>query len=136
MALPALIPLLAPLLGDIVKKVIPDKNLAEKIERETTLALIEQSDSLTQIQGQIVLAEAKSDSWITSSWRPLLMMVSVMIIAINFLFIPVVAMAFPAVVTNTVDFPNQLWTLLQIGVGGYIVGRSGEKIVKNWEQSK
>jgi len=136
MALPALIPLLAPLLGDIVKKVVPDKNLAEKIERETTLALIQKSDSLTQIQGEIVLAEAKSDSWITSSWRPLLMMVSVLIIAINFLVIPVVAMAYPPVTSNMVDFPNQLWTLLQIGVGGYIVGRSGEKIIKNWDHSK
>lgn len=136
MALPALIPLLAPLLGDIVKKVVPDKNLAEKIELETTLALIEKSDSLTQIQGEIVLAEAKSDSWITSSWRPLLMMVSVLIIAINFLVIPVVAMAYPPVTANMVDFPNELWTLLQIGVGGYIVGRSGEKIIKNWDHTK
>lgn len=136
MALPALIPLLAPLLGDVIKKVVPDKNLADKIERETTLALIDQSDSLTKIQGEIVLAEAKSDSWITSSWRPCLMMVSVMIIAINFLFIPVIAMVFPFLVTDTVDFPDQLWTLLQIGVGGYIVGRSGEKIVKNWDHSK
>ena len=136
MALPALIPLLAPLLGDVIKKVVPDKNLADKIERETTLALIDQSDSLTKIQGEIVLAEAKSDSWITSSWRPCLMMVSVMIIAINFLFIPVIAMVFPFLVTDTVAFPDQLWTLLQIGVGGYIVGRSGEKIVKNWDHNK
>ena len=25
---------------------------------------------------------------------------------------------------------NEAWTLLQIGIGGYVVGRSGEKIVK------
>ena len=28
----------------------------------------------------------------------------------------------------TIDLPEQLWTLLTVGVSGYIVGRSGEKI--------
>ena len=29
--------------------------------------------------------------------------------------------------------PEQMWTLLTIGLGGYIAGRSGEKMIKNWK---
>jgi len=27
-----------------------------------------------------------------------------------------------------------MWNLLTIGVGGYIAGRSGEKIAENWKK--
>ena len=30
----------------------------------------------------------------------------------------------------TIPLPDELWNLLMIGVGGYIVGRSGEKIAE------
>jgi hypothetical protein len=33
-----------------------------------------------------------------------------------------------------IDLPRELWNLLQIGVGGYIVGRSGEKMVDKWKE--
>jgi hypothetical protein len=29
---------------------------------------------------------------------------------------------------------DEAWTLLQVGIGGYLVGRSGEKIVKTMKQ--
>jgi len=28
------------------------------------------------------------------------------------------------------DLPGDVWTLLQIGLGGYVVGRSGESIAR------
>jgi hypothetical protein len=31
------------------------------------------------------------------------------------------------------ELPQDLYDLMKIGVGGYIVGRSGEKIVKEWK---
>ena len=32
------------------------------------------------------------------------------------------------------DIPTKVWTLLQIGLGGYILGRSGEKIADKWNK--
>jgi hypothetical protein len=29
-----------------------------------------------------------------------------------------------------IPLPDELWTLLTVGVGGYVVGRSGEKVAK------
>lgn len=65
----------------------------------------------------IVQAEAQSEHWITATWRPITML--------TFLAL--------AVGDSMGWLPNPLrdeaWTLLQIGLGGYVVARSGEKIV-------
>jgi len=32
------------------------------------------------------------------------------------------------------DMPEQAWGLLSVGLGGYVVGRSGEKIMKEYKK--
>jgi len=34
----------------------------------------------------------------------------------------------------TLTIPEDLWLLLQIGLGGYVIGRSGESIAKNFKK--
>ena len=82
----------------------------------------------------IILAEAKSESWIARSWRPLLMMIAIIIIANNYLIVPY-ANAFFGVGIQ-LDLPDALWTLLTIGVGGYTLGRSSEKIADKLKKPK
>lgn len=126
----ALITALAPILGDILKRVLPDSDKASDIEKEVKLALLEHTDGLESIRGRIILEEARSNNWMTSAWRPLLMMVVVLIIACNYLLFPIIRIFYPEMIT--LDLPEELWNLLTIGVGGYIVGRSGEKMVDKW----
>lgn len=127
----ALLTVLAPILGDVLKRVIPDSDKSMEIEREVKLALLEHSDSIEALRGRIVLEEARSQHWMTSTWRPLLMMVMVVIIAMNYLFFPILQMV--TGVDAQLELPPELWNLLTIGVGGYIVGRSGEKMVDKWK---
>ena len=129
-----LLPILAPILGDVVKKIIPDSNKNSEIEREIKLALLEHTDSLENMRGNIVLAEAKSGNFLTSAWRPILMLVAIAIIAVNYLIFPIVAVGYPSIMENTLELPDQLWNLLTLGVGGYIVGRSGEKMIDNFKK--
>jgi hypothetical protein len=79
-----------------------------------------------------VLAEAKSEHKITSMWRPILMLTITAIVAWNFLFGALVELVVEITSGNkiplTIPLPDELWNLLMIGVGGYVVGRSGEKI--------
>lgn len=128
-----LLTIFAPILGDVVKKVIPDTDKHKEIEREIKLALLEHTDSLEKMRGEIVLAEAKSQHWLTASWRPLLMLVAIAIIAMNYLVFPIIAIGYPAILENTLELPDQLWQLLTLGVSGYIVGRSGEKMISQWK---
>ena len=66
------------------------------------------------------------------NWRPILMLTIVAIIANNYLIYPYLSLFTPKALV--LDLPSQLYTLMEIGVGGYIVGRSGEKIAKTWKQ--
>lgn len=128
-----LLTVFGPIIGDVLKKVIPDSDKRTEVEREIKLGLLEHTDSIEKIRGEIVLAEAKSQHWLTAVWRPLLMLVAITIIAMNYLFFPIIGIFYPEVLDNTLVLPDQLWNLLTLGVGGYIVGRSGEKMVKEWK---
>ena len=87
----ALIPVLGPILGDVVKRVLPeDKDKAQEIERELQMQLMMNSANVEKAAADIILAEAKSESWIASSWRPILMLVITAIVAWNFLLAPLI----------------------------------------------
>jgi hypothetical protein len=129
----SLIPILAPIIGDLIKRLIPDGDKSIEVEKEIKLALLEHTGSLEDLRGKIVLEEAKSSNWLTAAWRPLLMMVVVLIIACNYLLFPIVRIFYPEMIT--LELPQELWQLLTIGVGGYVVGRSGEKMVDTWSNN-
>ena len=79
------------------------------------MALSYENEQL-QARARIVEAEAKSEHWLTATWRPITMLVfCALVVADSFgwLASPLAAEA---------------WTLLQIGLGGYVVGRSAEKV--------
>jgi len=70
-----------------------------------------------EAKAKIITAEAKSDHWLTATWRPITML--------TFLGL-VVADSFGWLAT---PLAPEAWTLLKIGLGGYVVGRSAEKVV-------
>ena len=136
--------ILAPILGNVINNnaskvidnFITDKEEAEvakrEIEREIKLGLLENQELITKQAGDIVLAEAKSEHWLTANWRPLLMLVIIAIVAWNYLVVGIATtMGLPVM---PLELPDQLWNLLTIGVGGYVIGRSGEKIVKTHKE--
>ena len=132
----ALLPVLGPIVGDVIKRVLPeDKDKRADIEREINMALLGNSAAIEQAAAAVILAESKSEHWITATWRPILMLTITAIVGWNFLVAPLIELAV-LLSTNdqvplSIPLPEQLWNLLMIGVGGYVVGRSGEKIAKN-----
>ena len=87
-----------------------------RLQNETlALALALESERLTA-QAGLVAAEADGASWLQRNWRPITML--------SFLGL-VIADSFGLLAFRLAD---QAWLLLQIGLGGYVVGRSVEKI--------
>ena len=127
-----LITALAPLVADIVKEAIPDPDKRNEAENKVRLALLENSKQLEASASQIILAEAKSEHWMAASWRPLLMMVITAIVAWNYLIGGIIE----AIIGRDIliPLPDEMWTLLTVGVGGYTLGRSGEKIAQNMKK--
>ncbi|CAB4212254.1 hypothetical protein UFOVP1437_5 [uncultured Caudovirales phage] len=69
----------------------------------------------------VVAAEAQSDSWLARNWRPMTMAIFVGLIVARFFGLVPSHMS-PA------EY-DRLWDLVEVGMGGYVVSRSVEKIV-------
>lgn len=117
----------AKMLFSTIDKAIPDKDQAEKLKFQLNQQLLKSSTEELKAAASIVEAEAKSN-WFVSSWRPLLMYVLIFILVWNYIFGPIIKIVFGSVITF--ELPGDVWTLLQIGLGGYVVGRSGESIAR------
>lgn len=78
-----------------------------------------------EAQTKIITSEIAGKSWLQRNWRPSLMTLFGIIVGWNYLVVPVLG-AFMDL--NQAILPDHLWQLLKLGVGGYIIGRSGEKI--------
>ena len=99
----------------------------EKLDAKTRLLEV-QAASMDQVlqyetkmltaRADIVNSEAKSEHLITATWRPITML----------------TMLGLAVGDSMGWLPNPLkdeaWMLLQLGIGGYVAGRSVEKVLK------
>ena len=75
---------------------------------------------------KVVLAEAQGHSWLQRNWRPVTMLTFVALVAAKWL-----GFTAPGV-TEAVEM--ELMRLIQLGLGGYIVGRSVEKGIKEWKK--
>jgi|TARA_R110000803_G_scaffold46013_4_gene96648 hypothetical protein len=97
----------------------------EKIQAQNVIKqiLLQKQLELQKMQTDIIITEAKGN-WLQRSWRPLLM-VSFGFIVIYVKFIgPLFGLPIP-------ELELEFWELLKIGIGGYVVGRSAEKIANN-----
>lgn len=117
---------------DIINKAVKDKDLAKKLDHEIRSTLIESFMTEMSNKKDVLVAEISSDSWLASSWRPILMLSFTAIIVNNYILAPYLGAMFDFGIS--LDIPPDMWDLLKIGVGGYIVGRSGEKITKAYKR--
>jgi hypothetical protein len=118
---------LAKILFNTVDKTIADKDLAAKLKNDLQTQMLQSHTQELTAAAKIIEAEAKA-GWFASSWRPLLMYVLIFILIWNYVLGPVILFFFKASITITL--PGDVWTLLQIGLGGYVVGRSAESVAR------
>jgi hypothetical protein len=114
-----------------VDKAIPDQDLGAKLKASIQTAVLSADAEALQEQAGIVTAEAKGESWLQRNWRPVTMMVFVFIVANNYIIAPYAQALSGASVS--LPTPPDLWALIKIGLGGYVVGRSAEKCVAAWK---
>ena len=111
-----------------IREAITGKKILDPNE---TLQISEQlqalENNITSGRLGVIEAEAKSEHAITSTWRPITMLVFVFIIANNYIIVPYVNSLFAAHLA-ALAIPPDMWGLLKLGLGGYVVGRSGEKM--------
>ena len=104
--------------GDLAKDI--KTIVTGKVDTETLLELekkfAELDNAIAQHQATVVSAEAQG-SWLQRNWRPITALVFLVLIVLNqfnFLIIPL---------------SEEIWNLFKIMLGGYVGGRSLEKVV-------
>ena len=112
----------------LIDKFIPDAGAKEKAQLE--LLKMQQEGALKQLDAEVrlimagaenVKADSQSEGWLASSWRPITMLTFTALIVARWLGI--------AVPDLTEAEYLKLWDIVQFGLGGYVVGRSAEKMV-------
>lgn len=111
---------LLPTIATIIDKIIPDPKAAA--EAKFKLYELETNKQLQELKSasDIIVAEAQG-SWLQQSWRPIMMLTFGALI---------VARWFGWAAPNLSEFEYaHLWDIVELGIGGYVIGRSAEKIV-------
>lgn len=131
--MPPLLTALFPVVSQVIDRVVPDRQAAERAKAELNSELLSQAGALQRAAAEIVKSETASRHWLTATWRPILMLVITGIIANNYLLAPYLSAIFG--VGLQLELPDRLWDLLTVGVGGYVIGRSAEKVTERWPAS-
>ena len=114
--------------SDLLDDLITNDEERLEAKRKIFETLKQKELELQQMQTDIIIQEAKGN-WLQRSWRPILML------AFGFIVIYVKFLA-PLFQLPIPELENEFWNLLQLGIGGYVIGRTGEKIAKEYASTK
>lgn len=107
---------LIPVIAAVLDRVIPDPQVAS----EAKLKALELAQKGELAGLEMIKAEAQGESWLQRNWRPILMLVFGGLIVARWC-------GFVAPNLSEAEY-LKLWSIVEFGLGGYVVGRSVEKI--------
>jgi len=116
----ALIPALAPIVSKVVGNLFPDPTEKAKAEAEAMRQLLAAQAQIEAAAADIVKAEASSNNWLAAAWRPITMLIFVGLIVARWF-----GYAAPGLSEAEA---LKLWSIVELGLGGYVIGRSAEKV--------
>ena len=88
-----------------------------KMESAMAAQVLDYEARLAEAKTKVITAEAQGASWIQRNWRPITMLTFLALVVADTFGLTQFRLA------------EEAWTLLQIGLGGYVVGRSAEKVI-------
>jgi len=119
---------LAENISNIIKKLVPDKDLREALSAKIETKVLSVQDNLIDARVRVMLAEMISKSWMARNWRPGFMWVFLFVIANNMLLAPYLNLVFG--VNIAVEIPERMWRFMEITSAVYIGARTFEKTKK------
>ena len=121
--LQVLLPALASIGTQVAKSLFPDPADALKrteVENQVKLAVMAEAAAIEKAAADIVKTEAASTHWLAANWRPITMLTFVALIVARWLGYSAPGLSEAEVL--------KLWDITQLGLGGYVIGRSAEKL--------
>ena len=104
--------------GEVIDRLTLPAMEKKQLETELFRVITECERQRMEAQASVIVEEVRGN-WLQRSWRPLVMLTFALIVLMGtFVSLPILS--------DT----SRFWDLLEIGLGGYVVGRSGEKMVQ------
>ena len=103
-------------IGDIVNRLSVSSKEKQKIQEEIQALVYRYKGELVREQSAAVGEEIRGN-WLQKSWRPIVMLLLTLVILCG-------VFTGSSVLADT----SRFWDLLEIGIGGYVIGRSGETL--------
>lgn len=121
---------LLPIIKPLLERLIPDPAERAAVEQQIAAQAQEAEARAIEAQRDVIVAETQGNT-LQRNWRPLFMFVCMGLLIWHAIFLPILASILGAPMSEMIGLehvPEGLWTLLTIGMGGYIAGRSAEKV--------
>lgn len=127
---------LIPIFSTLIDRLFPDKAKADEakiaMQEEMNKAAAAQAEANAKqvvAQSEVIKTEMATTNW-AGNWRAYMMVVCTAIVANNWILIPLLsAFHLPVIAT---PIPPELWTLVTVGLGGYI----GKETISNYSANK
>ena len=108
------------IIGKVLDKCLVDATKKAELAAAFAQEFMAQSAALDMAAADIIKAEATSGGWLTRSWRPIVMLVFTSLIVARWF-------GWSAPGLSEAE-ALELWAIIKIGLGGYVIGRSAEKV--------
>lgn len=129
--------LVMPGIMSLIDRLFPDKQKQDeaklemmKVLNEAAAQQAEADARKMEAQASVIVSEANSQSYAARNWRPHLMYCLMLTYPVNWVLFPILR-AFGVDIPQ-LPIPTEYWTVLSIGLGGYI----GNDMVKNYTTAK
>lgn len=113
-------------IGGIVDSLSTSEQEKLEAKQKLTETVLMHLNNAMALQQNIIISEAQGN-WLQRSWRPILMLVFGFIVTYQYFFGPLIN-SFLDREFIVPQLPDNFWNLLELGVGGYVIGRSVEKV--------
>ena len=117
--------------GNALDELITSKEERLKVRQAISQIVLQHLTQLAAQQTQVLTTELQG-SKLQRNWRPIVMLSFAAIIVYHYFLQPVIG---AWVEMPVVELPEQFWNLLEIGLGGYVIGRSVEKVANTVSQN-
>lgn len=94
------------------------------VQTSLVMEVLNHEAEIMQMKSNVIMAEAQGEGWLQRSWRPITMLTFLVLVVCDCFGL------------LTFRLSSEAWVLLQLGLGGYVVSRGGEKIVKSMKSMK
>lgn len=113
-------------IGDVIGNLSTTDDEKLKAKNELTQIVLDNLTKLAALQAEVLKVELQGN-WLQRSWRPIMMLVFMIIVAAKW---------FGYTDANISDqLELELMGIIKLGIGGYVIGRTAEQITKSVTQN-